>query len=265
MYLDLINSASDVAFRLHEMANKNLEELTGNTQGRDEVQDYYLGMLRRQAILTFDLSKILHNRPAENVTTPYILLRTLMDDFIHLLYLEKVESREIEIIKINAEGHRDNFNSLKNLTASQNQTYFNESFGYLSEDEFEHLKLTFKENPQNQKYFENLGLFKFKKPLSLTEMANSINSSENFNVARDRSFYMWKTFSSFIHYSNWCFSYESSGHIENIQIIEEALQYTFNTIYIAAFYFKTSKGTNCRVDKYLLEVLKFPILQLNNN
>lgn len=262
MYFELINSNSDLAMRLHEMANKNLDELIGKTQTAEEVQDYYLGMLRRQSMIAFDLGKILRDRPSENLTTPYILLRTLMDDFIHLLYLELVESREDEIIKINADGHRDNFNSLKNLTASQNQTYFNESFGYLSEEELEELKNTFKSKPQNHKYFADRDNFKFKKPPSLTEMANLINGSENYNVARDRSFYMWKTFSSFVHYSNWCFSYEYSEAIENIQMMEEALQYTFNSIHICSYHFRKTKGTNCYVDSYILKEMKFPLLEL---
>lgn len=262
MHIEIINSNSDLALRLHAMANKNLEELAGKAQTAEEVQDYYLGMLRRQSMLTYDLGKMLRDRPAENLTTPYILLRTLMDDFIHLLYLELSENREEEIVKINADGNRDNFNSLKNLTNSGNQTYFNESFGYLSPVEFDELKDTFKNKPENHKYFIDRDNFKFKKPPSLTEMANLIVGSENHMVARDRALYMWKTFSSFVHYSNWCFKYEYNEAIENHQMMEEALQYTFNSIHICSYYFRKTKSTTVFVDKYILKELKFPLLDI---
>jgi hypothetical protein len=174
------------------------------------------------------------------------------------------KSQDEDIIKINASGHRDNFNSLKNLTLSENQVYFDESFDYLSLEDFEQLKTTFKEKEKNKKYFENIEDFKLKKSPSLTDIANSINSTENYNVARDRTFYMWKTFSSFVHYSNWCYSYEYSNDIVNIQMMEEALQYVFNTIHITAYYFRKTKGTSCFVDKYILEELKFPLLRADD-
>jgi len=263
--LDLINKISDLSYKLFEMANKNLEQLHGKCKDPEETQDYYLGMLRRQAMITYDLHLIMKNRPEENLTTPYILLRTLMDDFIHVIHLDLLDNPDEDILRINASGHKENFNSLKNLTLSDNQVYFGESFGYLTIEGFETLKETFKTKEINKKYFENTEGFKFKKFPTLTEVATSINSTENYNVARDRAFYMWKSFSSFVHYSNWCYAYEFSKNIVNIQQMEEALQYVFNTIHICSMYFKKTKGIECFVDRYIFEEMKFPLLKADAN
>lgn len=260
--LQIVNQLSHVAYRLSQMANKHLEQLSGKCKAAEETQDYYLGMLRRQAMITHDLHLILVDRPQENLTTPYILLRALMDDFIHLLYLDLSETFEEDIVRINATGHKDNFNSLKNLTNSENQEYHGESFGYLSPEDFENLKEEFKQKEKNQKYFQNIETFRFKEFRSLTDMALSINSTNKDNVARDRAFFMWKAFPSFVHYSNWCYDYEMTADILKIRQIEESLQYVFNTIHIIANYFKKTKGIDVMVDTYILKEMKFGLLRV---
>ena len=83
-----MNYLRDEAKLLATLANSNLESLAGKCREKKETQDYYLGILRRQAILLLDLERILNDRNPELITTPFILLRSLMDDFLHLLYLE---------------------------------------------------------------------------------------------------------------------------------------------------------------------------------
>lgn len=264
--LEYINKLSHVSKVLSLMANKNLEQLEGKCNEPHETQDYYLGMLKRQAMLTHDLHLILKNRPAENLTTPYILLRALMDDFLHALYLEFSKTPDDDIIRINAQGYRDNYNSLKNLTNSSNQVYYGESFNYLSESDLEDLKKTFREREKNKKYFEDISTFKFKKFKTLTEIAEEINSFKKYNIARDRTFFLWKSFSSFVHYSNWCLEYELREDIRNFQQMEEALQYVLNTIHFCATYFERTKQTKTFLNRFLLSEMKFGVLtKMQNN
>ncbi len=82
------------------------------------MQDYYLGVLRKQAILLSDLSLILKNRNSEYISTPFIVLRSLLDDFMHLLYLETHSDKATEITRINADSYKHSFHSLKDLTDS---------------------------------------------------------------------------------------------------------------------------------------------------
>ena len=255
-----MNQLANVAFRLSEMANKNLDQLNGKCDEPEEVRDYYLGMLRRQAMLTGDLYKILEDRPLENLTTPYILLRSLLDDFLHVVYLDGHAEPDEEIVKINASAHKDNFMSLENLTNSKNQEYFGRKFEYLSAEKLEEVKNTFKGFDKNKKYFSNIDEFKFKRFISLTNLAKEIDASENYNVARDRAFYLWKSYSAFVHYSTWCFEMENTDDIINVQQIEEAFQYVFNTIYLCAKKLKELEDVKCIIDKFMLTEMKFSIL-----
>lgn len=258
---EYINQLSFVASRLYEMTNKNLSQLEGKCDEPNETQTYYLGLLRRQAIITYDLSVMLQDRPRENLTTPYILFRALLDDFLHVLYLELSENRDEDIVKINASGHCENFKSLENLTLSKNKEYHDVQFDYLSVDEFESLKVRYKGQEKNIKYFQDIEGFKFKHFYSLTSMAKSINSSSNYNVARDRAFYLWKSFSSFVHYSNWCYDFEMTENVVKIQHMEEAFQYVFNTIYFSACFFKKDLNIKCYIDRFMLEEMKFVLVQ----
>ena len=72
------NALSQVAKKLSDLSNINLELLNGTCQQKDEVQDYYLGILRKQAIVLSDISKILEDRDIQYITSQFILLRSLM-------------------------------------------------------------------------------------------------------------------------------------------------------------------------------------------
>jgi hypothetical protein len=227
---------------LAELANSNLENLQGKCPDKIEVQDYYLGILRRQATLFLDLEKILKDRNPELITTPFILLRSLMDDFLHLLYLELHDEKEEQILKLNANSTRQSFNSLEDLTKS-NHKYFDGKYKfYLNNDQFDALKTKFKEKPENDKYFEDKDSFKFKKFISLTQVAQNITHSRDVEIFKDRAFYLWKEFSSFVHYSNSSFYLSMNPNPINLQKIEEGFQYGYNSIYLAYRYFERKLG-----------------------
>lgn len=52
------NELSEEAKKMFELANANLNLLAGKCQKKHEEQDYYLGIIRRQAIVFSDLSLI---------------------------------------------------------------------------------------------------------------------------------------------------------------------------------------------------------------
>lgn len=227
---------------LAELANNNLGNLEGLCQDKIEVQDYYLGILRRQAILYLDLEKVLQNRKSELITTPFILLRSLMDDFLHLLYLELHADKDEEIVKINASSQKQSFKSLEDLTKS-NHKYFNGAYGYyLNDEQFQALKDVFTGKPENDKYFTDKSQFKFKNFLTLTQVAENITHSRDVEIFKDRAFYLWKEFSSFVHYSNSSFYLEINSNPINLQKIEEGFQYCYNSIFLAFKYFERTMG-----------------------
>ncbi len=227
---------------LAELANLNLANIDGICLEKVEVQDYYIGILRRQAILHLDLVRVLNNRNPDLITTPSILLRSLMDDFLHLLYLELHKGREEEIVKINAKTYNLVFKSLEDLTIS-NHKHFNDAYEhYLNNEQFQALKDTFKEKPENEKYFSNKAQFKFKSFFTLSQLAENITHSRDVEICKDRAFYLWKDFSSFVHYSNASFYLETNPTPINLQKMNEGFQYCYNSIYLSFKYFERTLG-----------------------
>ncbi|BEG99081.1 hypothetical protein [Bacteroides sedimenti] len=58
----ITNELSETAKKLSDLANDNIALLEGKCQIKIEIQDCYLGMLRRHAIILSELSTILKNR-----------------------------------------------------------------------------------------------------------------------------------------------------------------------------------------------------------
>lgn len=232
------NDLSQDAKRLSILANVNLELLTDKCQKAIEIQDYYLGILWKQAILLSDLSLILKNRNSEYISTPFIVLRSLLDDFIHLLYLETHSNRETEIIKINADSYRHSFNSLKDLTDSNYEHFEGKYKFYLTREELQSLKEKFIAKEKNKKYFKNPDTFKFFVFKHFSDMTKCFSVSKDVDIFKDRAYYLWKEFSSFVHYSNYSFEYEMQDAPENLNMIDESFQYCYNSIYLAFKYFE---------------------------
>lgn len=218
------------AKKLSDLANENLELLSGKCPDRIEIQDYYLGILKRQVILLSDLSKILNNRDREHISTPFIILRSLLDDFLHLVYLELHSDKEAEITKINASTHKQSFKSLDNLA--------NSSYEHMTHTKLKEVKAIFKSKDGNKKYFKNVQSFKFIGFMIFDEMVNSISLPSDIEMFKVRAYYLWKEFSSFVHYSNYSFDYEMADAEQNLLMIDESLQYCYNSIYLAFKYFE---------------------------
>ncbi len=231
---DLSNDAK----KLFELADANLELLAGKCEDPIEIQDFYLGLLRKQGILLSDLSLILKNRKSEYISTPFIILRSLIDDFLLLLYLENHNDRDTEITRINANSHRHSFNSLKGLTDSNYEHFEGKYPFYLTHEKLQEIKDTFIAKEKNKRYFMNPDTFKFKVFMRFSDMVHSLTYSREVGIFRDRAYYLWKEFSSFIHYSNYSFEYELQDAEENLYMIDESFQYCYNSIYLTFKYFE---------------------------
>lgn len=232
------NDLSEDAKKLSKLANDNIGLLTGKCQEPIEIQDYYLGILRKQAILLSDLSLILKNRKSEYISTPFIILRSLLDDFLHLLYLEIHNDRETEITRINADSYRYSFNSLKDLTDSNYEHFDGKYPFYLTQEQLQAVKNKFIAKEKNKRYFKNPDTFKFKVFKRFSDMVKCFSHSRNVDIFRDRAYYLWKEFSSFVHYSNYSFEYELRNAKENLNMIDESFQYCYNSIYLSFKYFE---------------------------
>jgi hypothetical protein len=225
--------------RLHDCTQKNLNQLAGLCQTEETAQDYYLGMIRRQAVMTLDLRTILEKSPVDNLTTPAIICRCLIDDFLHMFYLHQEGNEEENIVRINAEAYAESFKSLNAITNSNHQHFQGRYTLYTTGTQLQQVKEKFAANPKNKKYFSNLSKLEFKKFITNADLAVGIKDNE-LNKISLRALYMWKEFSVFMHYSNITFGYETNVSNRDIFLLEfeETLLYCYNTIKWAFKFFE---------------------------
>lgn len=229
----------DESLKIHRCAESNLRQLNGLCIDPELTQDYFMGILRRQSILTLDLNTILQKSPTSNLTTPAIICRCLIDDFLHVFYLFTSDDQDEIITKINAEANSENFKALEGITTSNHKHFEGGYIHYLTGEQLENLKSVFSSKAENKKFFVNVKEFKFKKFMTNAELANSISDFELSKLAQ-RALFIWKQFSSFTHFSNATLEFELSETNRDIFLsqIEETLLYSYNTIKFAFSYFE---------------------------
>lgn len=246
------------AHKIHECAQENLNQISGRCATKETIQDYYLGILRRQAILTLDLKTILEKSPVDNLTTPLIICRCLVDDFLHIFYLHE-ENNEVEnIVRINAEAYSENFKSLEGLTKSNHQHFEGRYALYMTGKELQEIKDYFASQSDNKKYFSNLAKFEFKRFITNAQLAEGIKDFELSKMSL-RALFLWKQFSAFTHFTNLTFGYEMTPSNRDAYLfeIEETLLYSYNTVKWAFKFFEKRDGIkffdNGLDDRYKIE------------
>jgi len=74
--------------------------------------------------------------------------------------------------------------------------------------------------------------------MTFSTMTDMISISKEVEIYKARVYYLWKEFSSFVHFSNYSFEYELQDSEENLSMIYESFQYVYNTIYLSFKYFE---------------------------
>lgn len=245
------------ARKVSRFADDNLAQLDGLLKEHEDIQNYFLGMIRRQTILLNDLAVVLEQSLTKNITTPFLICRCLCDDFLHVFYLE-LHGKDDDIIRINAEAHQESFKSLNWLSKS-NVKHFEEKYPYYpTRTQYEDLKRIFVKKPENGKYFEDISSFKFKRFLQLRQLAEKI---EDFELSKysSRAYFLWTSFSEFIHFSSLTLPIEMYNDHEqqNFRMIEETILNAFNTVELSFRFFSDKLKLNLKVDSRLFERYAF--------
>jgi len=237
----IISEAKKVA----AFADANLNQLDGLCEEKILLQDYYLGMIRRQAILLNDIATLFEHTAHHNISSIFILARCLLDDFLHVFYLKLNEEEEENITKLNADVHRQMFNSVEVIMQSNHEHFNGQNPFYITDAEFAALKEQFANREENDAYFSNKAEFRFKKFKKLSEIATGIEDFELSKLSQ-RAFYFWKDTSEFIHYSNTTFEKEINpdNRLHNLAVIEEIILYAYNTVELSFRYFRDLHALN---------------------
>lgn len=233
------------AKRVASFADANLDQLAGLCVEKIMLQDYYFGMIRRQAILLNDIATLFEHTVHNNISSIFILGRCLLDDFLHVFYLKLNAEEEENITKLNADVHRQMFNSIEVIMESNHQHFDGQNPCYINDAQFATLKEQFANRAENDPYFLNKAEFRFKSFKKLSDIATGIEDFELSKLSQ-RAFYFWKGTSEFIHYSNTTFEKEINpdNYQNNLAVIKEIILYSYNTIELSFRYFRDLHGIN---------------------
>lgn len=198
--------------RIKQFGLENFSQIEKlNLDPNDEFDSTYVGMIIRQIALNSDLSTLLKNKNHEYHTSHFILLRCIIDDYIHVIYIVNQENSNEELINLNADAISKNFNKIKELAELNEKKLGGKYPHYPTFKLLEELKTGIKNSTKRQQYFKDKENFKFKTFKSTGNLIRDLEEHDYSHQLR-RAYFIWRKYSDFIHYSN--FSFEEERRID---------------------------------------------------
>jgi hypothetical protein len=245
---------------LNNFAEDNLGQLEGFKLDKDnEIQDFYLGYIRRQSYFSIDLISIFENKKHTGFISQLILSRCIVDDYIHLMYAVNQPNVDETIICINADAHKKNFDKISELTDVNEEILGGKVPFYPTSMIREALKINLQNNPKKSQYFTDAQQFKFK---SIKTTGNFIKDFPKNKLGANirRAYYLWRHLSDYVHYSKFSFDFEFyvKEDDNSLNIIQEMIFYSFKIVRVGFAYFQQKHNLSL-IDKHNLVAFYKPI------
>jgi hypothetical protein len=204
------------------------------------IEEFFLGILVRERTILRDASFILRNNPELQITSAFILLRVLLEDFIRLFSVyARTNNMEDEIIKIQADAHSHRFKNIKESIEINNTYYNGQHHSLPNQQMFDAEKQKFLNNPEFDKFFEDKTNFRFKKLPPISNVYRLMQSDVK-TAANVHSYIVYKFLTQHIHYSNLTFYLDNDTAIRKLEIdqIEEILLYSIKMLAMQFDFFR---------------------------
>ncbi len=227
---------------LSDFAEENLGQFENiKLDDKNEIQDFYLGLIRRQSFFALDLTAMFKCSPHKSFVSHFILSRCIVDDYLHVIYAVNQPDVNEAILTFNADAHKKNFEKISELT-DVNENILGGNFPlYPTSQMRDTVKQKLQTNPDKAQYFVDAAAFKFK---SAKTTGNFIKDfpQDKFGAQIRRAYYFWRHLSDYVHYSK--FSFDLEFYPENrdnaLNIIQEMIYYSYRIIKISFQYFITT-------------------------
>ncbi len=227
--------------KLSDFAEENLNQLDGKLKEEHEVQDFYFGYIRRQWFFSIDLISIFSHSPHKSFISQFILSRCILDDYLHLIYIQSQPDINEAIVSFNADAHKKNFDKISEL-ADVNETILGGSFPfYPTYKQRDEIKEKMQKSPKKSNYFIDIPSFRFK---SFKQTGNFIKDfpKDQFRAQIRRAYYLWRHLSDYVHYSKFSFDLEfyPENNENSLNIIQEIIYYSYKVVKLSFEYFQTT-------------------------
>lgn len=205
-----------------------------NLDPNDELDSTYVGMLLRQITLNNDLAILLSNQNHGYLTSEFILLRALVDDFLHISYIVNQANSDELIINFNADAIDKNFKKIQDLAILNEEKLGGNYPYYPTYAMMEDVKEKMRNSASRQVHFADKENFKFKTFKNTGNIIRDLGD-EDYSHQLRRAYFIWRKLSDFVHYSNMAFQEEQmidpendSTYIEFAEIISYSYFTTLN-------------------------------------
>jgi hypothetical protein len=231
------NEASILAEDIGKIAANILAQINELKITPTNVESFYLGLLNRASVILKDTSFILKTNYEQQITSAFILLRVLLDDFIRALSVYSSNDGENEIILIQADALNHKFKTFQENVDINNNIYQGKHISLSTQPEIDAVLNKVLADSNFDKYFidkNNQPKPKFK---VLTPIANVFKVLMNGNTYTDASIHshaLYKELTRHVHYSNLSFPFDTEEKQKEaeINILPEALFYCYKMIQI---------------------------------
>lgn len=231
--------------RLIQFANENLARIEAlELDPNDELDSTYVGMIIRQITLNSDLKLLLESKTHGYHTSHFILLRCLIDDFIHLTFIVNQEDHEEQIVKFNADALNKNFKKLMDLATLNEEKLGGEYPHYPTYELLDGVKEKMKNSPRRQQHFSDKENFTFKTFKATGNIIRDLGDNE-YSHQLNRAYFIWRKLSDFVHYSNLSFEEEemiNPGEDYTYNEFAEIIFYSYNTTLNCLQHFNSRYG-----------------------
>lgn len=215
-----------------------------NIDSNEEINSTYLGLLVRQITLNSDLSILLENKKHIYHTSQLILLRCLIDDFMHIVYISNQTNTEELIVNYNADAYSKNFQKLKDLATLNEEKLGGNYPHYPTYKMLDEVMEKMKTNPKRNHYLADIENFKFKTFKNTGNIIRGLGE-EDYAHQLKRAYFIWRKLSDFVHYSNLAFNEEQvmdPGNDYTYNEFAEIIFYSYRTVMICLNYFQNTHG-----------------------
>jgi hypothetical protein len=241
--------------RLSDFAEDNLGQLGGKLEEGSEIQDFYLGYIRRQSYFAIDLISIFENSPHDNFITKFIISRCIVDDYLHLIYILNQNDVNEAIVSLNADAYKRNFDKYSELADIKETILGVDDLDpyYPTYQDRDKQKQKWQTDPKLTHYFNDISNFKFK---TFKQTGNFIKEfpKDQYGAKVRRAYYWWRHLSDYIHYTNFSFQLESKPeNKENaLNILQEIIYHSYKIVKLSFKYFQDNLELTL-IDKHNLQ------------
>ncbi len=206
-------------------AQKNLRRIhqaIGNDNS--EIYDFYYGLIRRHTVLNRDIENIISDDNHNSFISLYIISRCILDDYIRIKYITSQLNSDETIICLNADARKKNFDNLFSM-AKVNEEFIHKQPPYYPTIQLvEDIKKNFLDEHYSDKYFTDKANFKFKQFPTTRNIVDNYPSNEKASMYR--SFYLWRHFSDYIHFSSFSAHLEINESSDCHNFLQEAIYHS---------------------------------------